>query len=105
MKHRFAVLFALSSFAVVGGCAMKGPPNVAARGSAAVSDTVSQTTAGVGGAVQAPQREMHRVVDYQRLGVLCLRHAVLVGEAGEMPTPPDSVSGTSGCAFEYLNTT
>ena len=38
---------------------MKGPPNVAARGSAAVSYTVSQTTAGVGGAVQAPLRDFN----------------------------------------------
>ena len=63
MKHRFAMLLALSSIAASGGCAMKGPPDVAARGSAAVSDTVSQTTAGVGGAVQAPLRDFNLMQD------------------------------------------
>lgn len=59
MNHRVAVLVALCSLAVGEGCAMNGPPEVAARGSAAVGDTVSQTTAGVGGAVQAPLRDFN----------------------------------------------
>ena len=63
MKHRFAMLLALSSIAASAGCAMKGPPEVATRGSAAVSDTVSQTTAGVGGAVQAPLRDFNLMQD------------------------------------------
>ena len=63
MKHRFAMLLALSSLVACGGCAMKGPPDVASRGSAAVSDTVSQTTAGVGGAVQAPLRDFNLMQD------------------------------------------
>jgi len=63
MKHRFAMLLALSGLAVQGGCAMKGPPDVAARGTAAVTDTVSQTTAGVGGAVQAPLRDFNLMQD------------------------------------------
>jgi hypothetical protein len=63
MKPRFVLLLALSSLAAQGACAMKGPPDVAARGSAAVGDTVSQTTAGVGGAVQAPLRDFNLFQD------------------------------------------
>lgn len=63
MTHRVAVLIALSSLAVGAGCAMKGPPQVAYRGTAAVGDTVSQTTAGVGGAVQAPLRDFNLMQD------------------------------------------
>lgn len=63
MKPCVALLLCVFGLSALGGCAMKGPPDVAARSSAAVSDTVSQTTAGVGGAVQAPLRDFNLMQD------------------------------------------